>query len=200
MIKLIDILREIKVNKPYRVWNLTKYIPNFNPEDIKVGDEIILPAFNMAHEGENVRGKIWDINDDEVSPRLGKRLHYSTEKNGNYLGYFDELEKINNKNKSKENLQENKSLNIPNGEYEGTISSYDVTIKNPKITFRCITGYKNMNPIPCTVFIENGEAIVCSKGGIIFSSEKAQSNFREKYGKGGDGMMKFPGMKKYLNK
>jgi hypothetical protein len=40
MIKLINILKEIKIRRPSRMWDLTKYTKNFNPNEIKVGDTI----------------------------------------------------------------------------------------------------------------------------------------------------------------
>ena len=42
MIKLTDILKELKIQRPNKFWDLTIYDPNFDTKQIKVGDEIKL--------------------------------------------------------------------------------------------------------------------------------------------------------------
>jgi hypothetical protein len=41
MIKLMQLLSELNINKPVRTWDFSKYIPNFDPYKMKVGDKII---------------------------------------------------------------------------------------------------------------------------------------------------------------
>lgn len=42
LLKIKSKINEIKIDKPRRIWDFTKYIPNFDPKNIKVGDEIKL--------------------------------------------------------------------------------------------------------------------------------------------------------------
>lgn len=46
---------EIKVVKPPRVWDFNKYIPNFDPNNIRIGDKLIIPSddkYFSRFEGE----------------------------------------------------------------------------------------------------------------------------------------------------
>ena len=89
------------------------------------------------------------------------------------------FENFNNKIKKINNI-----LNgIPNGEYTGSIIGYDVYINGPDINieFKTTSGYKNRLPIKCIAKIENGLAYVYSKGGILFSSTEAESQWKTKY-------------------
>ena len=45
-------INEIKVNKPRRIYDLTKYNPNFTGKDIQVGDEIKLFIYMAVSENE----------------------------------------------------------------------------------------------------------------------------------------------------
>jgi hypothetical protein len=120
-------LDEIKVNRPNKTWDLRKYIPNFNPNNIQIGDTII-----------SKWGTEYKI--DEI--HYVDEARYNTEKEnafGNFFvdtnqgdGFFnDQLIKINEKNKSKQNsdLDEIK-INKPGQEW--TISYWEDNHKNYK--------------------------------------------------------------------
>ena len=80
-------LEEIKVNKPIRVWDFNKYIPNFNPKNIQVNDRLIIPVKPYWDNLVGFNGKITKI--------VGDKYYY------NENGLFDSLylTKINNENK-----------------------------------------------------------------------------------------------------
>lgn len=83
------LLKEIKVNSPKRVWDFTKYIPNFNGEKIKIGDKIKIPEKYLDIYYNNGIIEILDI-EDEIP------LNFYTD-----YGYWDvdHLNNLNNKNK-----------------------------------------------------------------------------------------------------
>lgn len=75
-------LKEIKINKPRQIWDFTRYIPNFDPKNIKVGDEIRLD------------GNIDKVLDIISNPN---DIHYFKVKGGMYFAQV--LIRINNDNK-----------------------------------------------------------------------------------------------------
>lgn len=75
-------LKEIKINKPRQIWDFTRYIPNFDPKNIKVGDEIRLD------------GNIDKVLDIISNPN---DIHYFKVKGGIYFAQV--LIRINNDNK-----------------------------------------------------------------------------------------------------
>lgn len=40
MIKLTQLINELVISKPNRIWDFNKYIPNFDPKNIQIGDKI----------------------------------------------------------------------------------------------------------------------------------------------------------------
>lgn len=108
----------------------------------------------------------------------------------------------NDKNIYKEDTQasSNYSLeNWPDGKYKGSIKGYDVYSDEIDSGFRATSGFRNISPIPCTIYMKDSKAVVCSKAGIIFSSKEAENDYRKEYGKGMEGMKKYPGMQEYLS-
>jgi hypothetical protein len=89
---------------------------------------------------------------------------------------------------------------IPNGEYKGSIKGYYVYMDSIDSGFRATTGWRNMFPILCTVYVENGTAVAYSKAGINFSDDKTEEEWKKKYGMGVNGMKNDPRMKPYLKK
>lgn len=82
------LLSEIKVNKPVKVWNFNKYIPNFDPKNIQVGDRLIISVKpNWSANLDGFDGKIIKI--------LGNNYYY--EENGLFDSLY--LTQINNENK-----------------------------------------------------------------------------------------------------
>lgn len=100
----LNSLKEIKVQPAKKIWDFTKYIHDFNPTSIKVGDSIrTKPNANNPHD-ENVVTKIEDTSDNEAFF------------NGDLFFYFgdlfntgfgsDELTRINEKHKKRQGIQE----------------------------------------------------------------------------------------------
>jgi hypothetical protein len=86
-------LYEIKINKPNKTWDFTKYIPNFDHKDIKKGDIIIWPKDMYNYQlGDPVdKLKIEKIYD-------GMEMYFTN----NTSLYFYELVTYNNSNNPKE--------------------------------------------------------------------------------------------------
>lgn len=87
MISLLKILNELEINKPIKIWDFKKYIPNFNPDNIKVGDKIIFPS---------------DSNYDSPSPvyKIEKDIIFAGEDDIEYNGFKKRLfKKFNKENK-----------------------------------------------------------------------------------------------------
>jgi len=76
-------INEIKVNKPIRVWDFNKYIPNFNPKNIQVNDRLIIPVKPYWDNLVGFNGKITKI--------VGDKYYY------NENGLFDSLYLTKNK-------------------------------------------------------------------------------------------------------
>jgi hypothetical protein len=73
MIKLLDILNEVKIVAPNILWDLTRYIPNFDPTKIKIGDEIkIKPKRRIPNVNYNeyIKFKVEDIERSDEYGRL----------------------------------------------------------------------------------------------------------------------------------
>ena len=51
--QLIKLLKEIEI-KPHRIWDFSKYIPNFNAKNIKIGDTIIIPEDDINSKVEYI--------------------------------------------------------------------------------------------------------------------------------------------------
>lgn len=87
-------LNEIKVNKPKRVWDFTKYIPNFKPKYIEIGDKVIFDKdFVSKHFNTDeaiIKDKIYETNDI---------IEYYTDNLGHWTSDF--LIGFNNRNKEK---------------------------------------------------------------------------------------------------
>jgi len=84
-------INEIKVNRPKRIWDLTKYNPNFTGKDIQIGDEIkLLKQYNPHNRLIIINSIEDDIQDEKEYYALG-------------IGYYtsDWLRNINNRNKIK---------------------------------------------------------------------------------------------------
>jgi hypothetical protein len=83
------LLSEIKVNRPTKVWDFNKYIPNLDPNRIQVGDRLIIPVQSN-----------WTVNLNGFDG-LVTEIGYNMVTYGNKLGdfTFDYLIKINNENK-----------------------------------------------------------------------------------------------------
>jgi len=93
--QLAGILTEIKVNKPKRIWDLTKYIPNFTGKDMQVGDEILFPPeIGSRQKNTNAINKVKSIEND-----IQDEKEYFVGENGYYTS--DWLRDINNRNKNK---------------------------------------------------------------------------------------------------
>lgn len=83
------IIKEIVIKNPQRtVWDFTKYIPNFDWTEIKVGDDLDI----LDRDGKNWRFQVTDAQID-----LGR---FKTNKNVDFS--FDHLERYNDENKLKE--------------------------------------------------------------------------------------------------
>lgn len=89
MIKLLNILNEIKVNKPITIWDFTKYIPNFNPTKIKNGD--IVKIIINGKKYDNLIVKKGDFFDFKFEMR---------DNNSNFAWEYtkNKLKQINSKN------------------------------------------------------------------------------------------------------
>jgi len=106
-IKSKSTLKEIGVNKPYRTWDFTKFIPNFDPAKIKVGDEI-----KTQLRTEKV---------EEIDPKAPFSLNHKAFCRAFYTnvemgyGYFDfTLEEFNIENWKKENKGKINEIGINN--------------------------------------------------------------------------------------
>lgn len=72
--------------------------------------------------------------------------------------------------------------NWPEGEYSGTIRGYQVYSDEIDSGFKTITGLRNVFPIPCKIYIENGGAIVFYKDGVLFSDEVVRDKWKAEFG------------------
>lgn len=106
-IKNIKKLNELGINKPSKQWDFTKYIPNFNPNDIKIGDKIKIRTINLytfAHTGKVI---IFDVDRIEKYELEDGGLFFTN----NELGYdASGLIDINNNNKNKKLNESKKSI------------------------------------------------------------------------------------------
>jgi hypothetical protein len=94
--KIDQSLEEIKVVKPKRIWDFTKYIPNFNPSNIKIKDEIILP---LKYTSLFLTNKGIIIDKEEID----NKIYYNTDDLDKWTS--DYLEKINEENNIQENMK-----------------------------------------------------------------------------------------------
>lgn len=85
----------------------------------------------------------------------------------------------------------------PDGVYKGFIKGYDVYSDAIDSGFKTTTGYRNAFPIMCYIVVKAGHAIVYSKHGILFSDVETENEWREKFGKGKNGLMSDPDFVKY---
>lgn len=83
LLKIKSKINEIKIDKPRRIWDFTKYIPNFDPKKIKVGDEI-----KLGDNIDKIIGIVYENPND---------IQYFNVKHGIYFARV--LIKINNDNK-----------------------------------------------------------------------------------------------------
>ena len=63
-------INEIKVNRPKRVWDFTKYIPNFTGKDMQIGDKLIIPVDPKWNHGIDITTssiKNIDTNEDDYN-------------------------------------------------------------------------------------------------------------------------------------
>lgn len=98
-----------------------------------------------------------------------------------------------------ENIASNYSIeNWPDGKYKGFIKGSEVYSDEIDSGFIATSAWKSRTPIPCTIYVKDGKAVVCAKPGIIFSSDEAEADYRKEYGKGMESMKKYPGMKEYM--
>ena len=59
-------INEIKVNKPKRIWDLTRYNPNFTGKDMQIGDEIkLLKQYNPQNRLIVINSIEDDIQDEK---------------------------------------------------------------------------------------------------------------------------------------
>ena len=72
--------------------------------------------------------------------------------------------------------------NWPDGEYSGTIRGYQVYSDDIDSGFKTTTGLRNVSPIPCRIYIENGVAIVFYKGGVLFSDDMTRDKWKAEFG------------------
>lgn len=90
-------LNELNVNKPQRVWDLNKYNPNFDPNQIKIGDKIIVGSFTNI-----------------VINTLNSTLYLD----GNVFVSFGNLLGLNNRNRKLNELNVNNSRVTPKIVYD----------------------------------------------------------------------------------
>lgn len=81
-------MNELNVNKPQRVWDLNKYNPNFDPNQIKIGDKVIVGSFTNI-----------------VMNTLNSALHLD----GNGFVSFEKLLGFNNRNRK---LNESEQITV----------------------------------------------------------------------------------------
>jgi len=72
--------------------------------------------------------------------------------------------------------------NWPDGEYSGTIKGYQVYSDEIDSGFKTTTGLRNVFPIPCRIYIEDGGAIVFYKDGVLFSDEVVRDKWKMEFG------------------
>lgn len=72
--------------------------------------------------------------------------------------------------------------NWPDGEYSGTIRGYEVYSDDIDSGFKTTTGLRNVSPIPCKIYIENGVAIVFYKNGVLFSDDMTRDKWKAEFG------------------
>lgn len=72
--------------------------------------------------------------------------------------------------------------NMPDGEYAGSVKGYEVYMDGIDSGFRATTGYRNAFPIKCHVVVKDGTAVAYSRHGVLFSDEKTEKAWKEKYG------------------
>ena len=102
--KWLNTLNELEINKPFRQWDFTKYIPNFNPNDIKIGDKIKIRTINLYTFTPTGKVIIFDVDRIEKYELEDGGLFFTN----NEMGYdASGLIDINNNNKKK-NLRESK--------------------------------------------------------------------------------------------
>ena len=70
----------------------------------------------------------------------------------------------------------------PDGEYSGTIRGYEVYSDDIDSGFKTTTGLRNVSPIPCKIYIENGAAIVFYKNGVLFSDDMTRDKWKAEFG------------------
>ena len=70
----------------------------------------------------------------------------------------------------------------PDGEYSGTIRGYEVYSDDIDSGFKTTTGLRNVSPIPCRIYIENGVAIVFYKNGVLFSDDMTRDKWKAEFG------------------
>jgi hypothetical protein len=96
------------------------------------------------------------------------------------VSYYKPNKKV---NESSELSKSNYTLDgWPEGEYSGTISGYSVYSDEIDSGFKTTTGLRNVFPIPCKIYIENGGAIVFYKGGVLFSDEVVRDKWKAEFG------------------
>lgn len=72
--------------------------------------------------------------------------------------------------------------NWADGEYKGFVKGYEFYSDDIDSGFKMTSGYKNIGNLKAIAIVKNGEAVVYTKGGATFSSDKAQELYKKEFG------------------
>lgn len=163
---------------------LTEIIDFAQAADIEVGDFGVVTSYGVVKRDGHETLVITDygLTKDVYQTHYEKPRQLARQRAGIY--------EAENSNYSLENW--------PEGKYKGFIKGYDVYSDEVDSGFKATTGYRNMVPIPCTIYVKDGHALTFSKGGILFSDKEIEDQWRSEFGKGMNAMKSDLRSKEYL--
>jgi hypothetical protein len=173
----------------------------------KIGeDEFVTQIFDFSQSAKIEVGDFGQASSYGIVKRDGHEMLVITDYGLTKDVYLTHYEKPRQMARQRAGMYEGESASSnyslkdwPEGKYKGSIKGYDVYSDEIDSGFKATTGYRNMVPIPCTIYVKDGHALAFSKGGILFSDKEIESEWKNKFGGGAVGMKKDPRFNEYLN-
>ncbi len=148
----------------------------------------VAPAGNVQGMGNVVAPTSTSVGSGDAWPALLQPaslapLAKSKKAKKKLLKRYKKKEKLMMKNPLQEADSNYEMEEMPDGFHKGSIKGYEVYMHDIDSGFRTTTGLRNVQPIPCHVYMEDGHGVAFYKGGVLFSDEDVEAEWKKAHKK-----------------